>query len=87
MKRVTWSKTPPTKPGCYWAFLNEMLGQSVHAVDVVLCGDGVLRVQAPYFYRCAKPLDYFSAWSGPLDVPVMPEGNFRKGLYRFEHDD
>lgn len=82
-----WTTTPPTAPGFYWAFLNELYSQSVHLVMVVDQPDEGLCVSAPYFYRCRKPLDYFSAWSGPVEVPAIPDGNFRKGLYRFEHDD
>jgi hypothetical protein len=66
--RPRWTKTPPTKPGWYWA-----LAAKWHMVEV-LERDAKLRAfQHEYGEETEYDMAAFDGWAGPIEAPPVPE--------------
>jgi hypothetical protein len=65
-----WTRTPPTRPGFYWARPGaKWTAQPVNATE---WGPGELVAWSP---GCDSQtgLDYYDLWAGPIEAPPLPE--------------
>ncbi len=69
-----WSTAPPTKAGWYWAKDDpkRQTGARVHCVEVDAWGGDEF---VAWVVACDSyiPVNYFTCWLGPIDVPEAPK--------------
>ena len=65
---MTWTTTPPTRPGWYWAWMPECSPKVVQVIEMSL-DPGRLAVNGQVIGENCL----YTHWKGPLTVPLAPQ--------------